>query len=256
MHACLNKRSFACRLKCINSNCNNYYPILHTIRYFSSEDKTFRIAVPIKLALKQNKKEAVGILLLNTRCIKEQKQVEWSRIALGEIDPVWIENIIWVEKLNLASNLLISVPYNISVLENLCLLDLRSNQLRIVPSCLLELPSLRDLRLSGNKITELPKTCNWSPSLRVLYLSDNSLQTLPMSMAEAKLSLLHLAKNNLYEVPPCVCKIITLESLDLSGNPRLTQLPQQMGRLRNIVFLKLEHLEQVGIFTIELWLAN
>lgn len=206
--------------------------------------------MPIKLALMQKKKEAVGILLLNTRCTKEKKQVEWSRLALGEIDPIWIENITWVEKLSLALNLLISVPSNISVLENVCVLDLRSNQLKIVPSCLLELPSLRDLRLSGNKITELPKECNWSPSLRALYLSDNSLQTLPIRMAEAKLSLLHLAQNNLYEVPACVCEIITLESLDLSGNPRLTQLPQQMGRLRNIVFLKLEHLEQVGIFTI------
>lgn len=214
-------------------------------RYFSSDDRTFRIAVPIKLALTQKKKEAVGILLLNTRCNKEKKQVEWSRLALGEIDPIWIENITWVEKLSLTLNLLISVPSNISVLENLCLLDLRSNQLKIVPSCLLELPSLRELKLSGNKITELPKECNWSPSLRLLYLSDNSLQTLPIRMAEAKLSTLHLAQNNLYEVPPCVCEIITLESLDLSGNPRLTQLPQQMGRLRNILFLKLENLEQL-----------
>lgn len=242
-------------MNCTNSDCNDnnyycYYPILHIIRYFSSDDKTFRIAVPIKLALTQKKKEAVGILLLNTRCNKEKKQVEWSKLALGEIDPIWIENITWVEKLSLALNLLISVPSNISVLENLCLLDLRSNQLKIVPSCLLELPSLRELKLSGNKITELPKECNWSPSLRLLYLSDNSLQTLPIRMAEAKLSTLHLAQNNLYEVPPCVCEIITLESLDLSGNPRLTQLPQQMGRLRNILFLKLENLEQVGIFTI------
>ena len=215
-------------------------------RYFSSDEKNFVIAVPIGLALKQRKMDAVGILLSNTKCRKEKKEIEWAKLALGEIDPVWLENLTWVEKLNLSSNLLTRVPSNIHNLEKLCVLDLRNNQLKSVSVCLLEMPTLRDLKLSGNKIMELPGTCNWSPSIRSLYLSDNSLQTLPMCMAQAKLTLLQLAKNNLYEVPLCVCEIITLEILDLSANPRLTQLPNQMGRLRNIRSLKLEHLDQVG----------
>ncbi|XP_068716726.1 leucine-rich repeat serine/threonine-protein kinase 2-like isoform X1 [Montipora capricornis] len=214
-------------------------------RYFSSDEKNFIIAVPIGLALKQRKMDAVGILLSNTKCRKEKKEIEWAKLALGEIDPVWLENLTWVEKLNLSSNLLTRVPSNIHNLEKLCVLDLRNNQLKSVSVCLLEMPTLRDLKLSGNKIMELPGRCNWSPSIRSLYLSDNSLQTLPMCMAQAKLTLLQLAKNNLYEVPLCVCEIITLEFLDLSANPRLTQLPNQMGRLRNIRSLKLEHLDQL-----------
>lgn len=216
-------------------------------RLFISDKETFRIAVPIGLALQQRRKDAVGIILLSTNSNKEQKQIDWAKLALGEIDPPWLENITWVEKLYLASNLIVSLPANIHILNKLCVLDLRRNQLRSVPACLLQLPSLRDLRLSENKIVELPKKCEWSPSLKTLTLNDNLLETLPKSMAQAKLSILFLARNNLYEVPSCVCEITTLQSLDLSGNPRLTQLPYEMGRLRNIEFLKLEHLDQVCI---------
>ena len=201
--------------------------------------------MPVGLALQQRRKDVVGIILMSANLIQEKKQLDWAKLALGEIDPPWLENIEWVEKLFLASNLLTSLPFNILTLNNLCVLDLRRNQLRSVPARLLKLPSLRDLRLSENKIVELPKKCKWSPSLKTLNLSDNLLETLPQSMAQAKLSVLNLARNNLYEVPPCICKITTLQSLDLSANPRLTQLPYEMGRLRNIEFLKLEHLDQV-----------
>ena len=185
---------------------------------------------------------------MSTNCNKHIKQIDWAKLALGEIDPLWLENVTWVEKFFLASNLLVSVPANIHTLSKLCVLDLRWNHLRSVPARLLQLPNLRDLRLSENKITELPKKCKWSSSLKTLNLSDNLLETLPKSMAQAKLSILFLARNNLYEVPLCVCQITTLQSLDLSGNPRLTQLPYDMGRLRNIEFLKLERLDQVCIY--------
>ena len=189
----------------------------------------------------------MGIILLNTNCNHAQKRIDWSKLALGDIDPSWLENITWVEKLFLTSNLLTSIPSNINILSKLCCLDLRKNQLRTVPASLLQMSSLRDLRLVENKIVELPKKCKWSPSLKTLNLSDNSLETLPKSMAMAKLSILYVARNNLYEVPQCICEITTLQSLDLSGNPRLTQLPPQMGRLTNIEMLKLENLDQVRI---------
>ena len=215
-------------------------------RSFIVDKESFNIAVPIGLALQQRKNEAAGIILRNTNCNQRQKQVNWPKLVLEEIDPLWLESIKWVEKLFLASNLLASVPSNIHVLDKLCCLDLRRNQLKSIPSRLLQMPSLRDLRLSENKLTELPRNCKWSPSLKSVYLSDNSLETLPKSMATAKLTILYLARNNLYEVPQCIWKITTLQSLDLSGNPRLTQLPSQMGRLINIEMLRLENLEQVG----------
>ncbi|XP_078352523.1 leucine-rich repeat serine/threonine-protein kinase 2-like isoform X1 [Oculina patagonica] len=221
------------------------HDVLARIRSCISDKDSFHIAVPIGLAIQQRKKEAVGIILLNTNCNQAQKRIDWPKLALGDIDPSWLENVTWVEKLFLASNLLTSIPSNINILSKLCTLDLRKNQLRTIPASLLQMSSLRDLKLSENKIVELPRKCKWSPSLKILNLNDNALETLPKSMAQAKLSILYLARNNLYEVPLCICQIITLQSLDLSGNPRLTQLPPQMGRLTNIEMLKLENLDQL-----------
>ena len=186
------------------------------------------------------------ILLLSTDCNQHQKRVDWQKLALGEIDPSWLEHIQWVEKLFLSSNLLTSIPNNIVVLKRLCRLDLRRNQLKLVPVELLQMPTLRDLNLSENRILELPRKCAWTQSLKTLYLTDNLLETLPRSMGRAKLFNLYLARNNLYKVPACICELLTLQTLDLSGNARLTQLPPQMGRLTEITTLKLDNLDQVS----------
>lgn len=215
------------------------------IRACIADKDSFRSAIPIGLGIQQQRTAAVGIILLNTNCNERQKRIDWPRLALGDVDPSWLEKVTWVEKLFLASNLLTSVPRNIKMLNKLCFLDLRRNQLKSIPATLLEMPNLRELKLCHNKIVELPKQCKWSSSLKTLYLSDNQLQTLPSSMAGAKLSIFYIARNNLYEVPMCICAITTLQSLDLSGNPRLTQLPPQMGRLTNIEMLKLENLDQL-----------
>ena len=176
-----------------------------------------------------------------------QKQTDWSNLALAEIDPSWLENIKWVEKLFLASNVLTSLPSNMHLLYKLSVLDLTRNQLKSVPAHLLQLPRLRELRLSENKIVELPNKCEWSPSLKALNLSDNLLGTLPRNMAKAKLAILHLARNKLYEVPSCISKITTLRSLDMSGNPALTKLPLELERLTTNEMLKLEDLDRVSV---------
>ena len=54
------------------------------------------IAVPIKLALRYKKKESAKVLLHCTNCNKHRKEIEWRKLALGEIDPSWLEGIEWV----------------------------------------------------------------------------------------------------------------------------------------------------------------
>ena len=215
-------------------------------RTFLSDRDSFQIAVPIRLAVQYRKKASVKILLRCTNCNVARKEVEWRKLALCEIDPSWLDQVKWVEKFFLSSNLLTSIPNNIGDLRRLCRLDLRKNQLTSVPAELLQMPCLKDLNLSENRIVWLPKKCVWTACLRTLNLSDNLLETLPKSMASAQLGSLYLARNNLYEVPWCVCELISLETLDLSGNPRLTSLPIQMGKLTKVATLKLENLEQVG----------
>ena len=200
-------------------------------RLFIANKEVFPTAVPLELALQHRRKEAAEIILLNTDCDRQRRQVDWGNLAMGEIEPAWLENIKWVEKILLVSNFLQRVPDNIYILDKLSCLDLSKNQLKTIPVCLLEMPSLCNLWLSENKIAELPKQCNWSSSLKTLDLNDNLLQTLPKSMAKAKLTSLHVARNNLYYLPPWIEQMASLQLLDVSGNPRLKNVPQKLEKL-------------------------
>ena len=200
-------------------------------RLFIANKEVFPTAVPLELALQHRRKEAAEIILLNTDCDRQRRQVDWGNLAMGEIEPAWLENIKWVETILLVSNFLQRVPDNIHILGKLSCLDLRKNLLKTIPVCLLEMPSLCNLWLSENKIAELPKQCNWSSSLKTLDLNDNLLQTLPKSMAKAKLTSLHVARNNLYYLPSWIEQMASLQLLDVSGNPRLKNVPQKLEKL-------------------------
>ena len=200
-------------------------------RLFIANKEVFPTAVPLELALQHRRKEAAEIILLNTDCDRQRRQVDWGNLAMGEIEPAWLENIKWVETILLVSNFLQRVPDNIHILDKLSCLDLSKNQLKTIPVCLLEMPSLCNLWLSENKIAELPNQCNWSSSLKTLDLNDNLLQTLPKSMAKAKLTSLHVARNNLYYLPPWIEQMASLQLLDVSGNPRLKNVPQKLEKL-------------------------
>ena len=200
-------------------------------RLFIANKEVFPTAVPLELALQHGRKEAAEIILLNTDCDRQRRQVDWGNLAMGEIEPAWLENIKWVETILLVSNFLQRVPDNIYILDKLSCLDLSKNQLKTIPVCLLEMPSLCNLWLSENKIAELPKQCNWSSSLKTLDLNDNLLQTLPKSMAKAKLTSLHVARNNLYYLPSWIEQMASLQLLDVSGNPRLKNVPQKLEKL-------------------------
>ena len=200
-------------------------------RLFIANKEVFPTAVPLELALQHRRKEAAEIILLNTDCDRQRRQVDWGNLAMGEIEPAWLENIKWVETILLVSNFLQRVPDNIHILGKLSCLDLSKNQLKTIPVCLLEMPSLCNLWLSENKIAELPKQCNWSSSLKTLDLNDNLLQTLPKSMAKAKLTSLHVARNNLYYLPPWIEQMASLQLLDVSGNPRLKNVTQKLEKL-------------------------
>ena len=200
-------------------------------RLFIANKEVFPTAVPLELALQHRRKEAAEIILLNTDCDRQRRQVDWGNLAMGEIEPAWLGNIKWAEKILLVSNFLQRVPDNIHILDKLSCLDLSKNQLKTIPVCLLEMPSLCNLWLSENKIAELPNQCNWSSSLKTLDLNDNLLQTLPKSMAKAKLTSLHVARNNLYYLPPWIEQMASLQLLDVSGNPRLKNVAQKLEKL-------------------------
>lgn len=215
-------------------------------RSYLKDKEIFNVAVPIKIAIHKKHKNATRILLLCTNCDKNTRQIDWRKLGLHEIDHSWFKDIRWAEKLFLLYNMLTTIPGNVIDLHKLCRLDLQNNQLTRIPSGLLKMNCLRTLNLSCNKLTELPKKCDWSPSLNTLDLSDNLLDSLPKNMGRAKLKTLSIARNSFYDVPACVCEILTLGKLDLSGNRNLRELPKEMGRLTEIFSLKLDNLDQVS----------
>ncbi|XP_032226652.2 leucine-rich repeat serine/threonine-protein kinase 2 isoform X2 [Nematostella vectensis] len=219
------------------------HPLINSIRaYYKADD--FQVAVPLQLALYNEYKEVAKVLLLCFNCNKDSKEIDWRKLGLRELDSSLLKKIRWPEKLVLSSNLLAGISNSIVDLDRLCRLDLQKNKLRKIPSGLLKMTCLKYLDLSDNELTDLPRK-EWSPVLKTLYLSGNLLETLPDSMASAKLVNLYLARNRLYEVPACVCELLTLEILDLSDNNRLTRLPEKMGKLTKISTLRLDNLEQV-----------
>lgn len=209
------------------------------------DNEVLHVAVPLQLSIHNGHKEATKVILLNTNCFREKREIEWRKLVLRELDPSIIKRIKWVERLQLPHNMLTTIPSNIIDLHKLCRLDLQNNNLQRIPSGLLKMNCLRELNLSFNKLTELPRKSHWSPSLKTLRVNDNLLEDLPKNIAGSKLKNLYIARNSLYEVPPYVCDLLTLESLDLSGNSRLTQLPVQLGKLTNILSFRLDNLDQV-----------
>lgn len=106
--------------------------------------------------------------------------------------------------LNFASNLLESLPAEISNLQALIELNIMQNRFKYIPDCVFNLSSLENLLASGNQIEKI---------------DTNGLRKL------GKLSTLSLQNNSISQVPPELGLISTLRSLQLEGN--IFRIPRQ-----------------------------
>ena len=86
----------------------------------------------------------------------------------------------------------------------------------------------------------------WSPFLAHLDLSNNELKNLPLNAVAPAIRSLDLSCNLLHDVPDCICSFTTLQSLDLSDNPRIKSLPAEMGRLFHLSHLNLKGLKDLS----------
>lgn len=113
-----------------------------------------------------------------------------------------------LQELNLAQNLLFKCPKTkwiwmeqLSVSKHLKLLDLSSNQLKEVPYQLGKLSALVTLRLNTNLIEFLPQSLGCLEALKYLDVSFNQLSNLPGSIRNLKLSTLNISQNNFVGSP-------------------------------------------------------
>jgi len=126
-------------------------------------------------------------------------------------------------------------------------LDLSSNQLTSLPRALLQLTQLQSLNLSDNNLETLPDWFEQLTQLHALYLSDNNLEILPDWLGQlTQLQSLNLRNNQLIALPDWVGQLTLLQSLNLSSN-KLKTLPESLGELTQLQFLSLSNNKLISL---------
>nr|AMM43089.1 LRR-RLK [Vernicia montana] len=179
----------------------------------------------------------------------------------GQI-PSSFENLKYLTSLYLSSNHFSGqIPSSLAQLKQLYYLDLSNNNLSgPIPSKLGSLPSLTSLDLSGNLLNaSIPSSLFSLPNLRSLSLQNNQLLSpigkfrsnslyyidlsynklhgpIPNSIFHLlKLRVLVLSSNDKLtgEISPSICKLQSLEILDLSNNSLTGFIPQCLRNFSN-----------------------
>lgn len=109
-----------------------------------------------------------------------------------------------VDTIILYQNHLVDIPSNISMFQNLRVVDISSNRLKILPEVLLSFP-LTSLIAKNNLLEDksLPKSFeSVSSTLKNLNFSGNSLSQFPPQIFQAKnLLYVYLGSNRIEEIP-------------------------------------------------------
>ncbi|XP_070538652.1 leucine-rich repeat and calponin homology domain-containing protein 2-like isoform X8 [Ptychodera flava] len=185
-------------------------------------------------------------------------EIDLSKNRLSEV-PREVCECIWLEKINCYSNVIKSLPEDISKLKTLVYLNLSRNQLTNLPIyiCLLQqlqvlvvsnnklvslpeeigkLEELMDLDVSCNEINALPNQVSDLKKLRCLNVRKNHLVTLPEELYKIRLVRLDVSCNKITVIPPSYRQITSLEAMILDNNPLVTPPPQVCRRGRGHIF--------------------
>lgn len=116
---------------------------------------------------------------------------------------------------------------------------MNNNEIREIPAATSFLKKLSILDVSENQLVEVPKEIADCVLLKELSLNGNQIRHLPESIGELKLlKKLHVRKNRLSLIPFNLSLCISLEEVDFSENPDITNVPEKHLRdVRLIVFL-------------------
>lgn len=181
------------------------------------------------------------------------KQPELKQLCLGGCMslaqlPEAVSNMVKLRRLDLSGCTgVYELPDNITRLQQLTVLDLRDTQLQSLPEQLGKMSALQELLLrSCTSLTSLPSLSHGQlPNLRVLNMSlCYSLQALSQAdLAHlTALTLLGVACcHELQQLPARVLEVLPVSQEELRLNElwRITEVPQQLGRLTALTSLNL-----------------
>ncbi|KDO35366.1 hypothetical protein SPRG_00215 [Saprolegnia parasitica CBS 223.65] len=128
------------------------------------------------------------------------------------------------------------IPDDVFGIEKLNTLDLSNNELTEIPAAIGQLINLKTLKLDSNQLSSLPDLSALT-KLTNLVLDNNKLATLQaLPMGLTKLS----ARNNqLLALPPTLCCLSQLESVDVSQN-QISSIPSAIASCSSLKELTLD----------------
>ena len=179
--------------------------------------------------------------------LRQLKMLDLSRNKIEVIPLQFFDQCVMLEKLDLSNNCLISLPVQAAMTFNrLSHLKLAHNLLKdrppwYVPRFVLQLQNLTILDMEDNKVTQLPLPSMWaSRCLRDLNFDNNRISKLNLDESASQWSILwrlSLAHNKLERLPPDIGHLTGLAYLNISHNTGVKTLPDEIGRLRNLLEL-------------------
>ncbi|KAL1916327.1 uncharacterized protein VTP21DRAFT_5944 [Calcarisporiella thermophila] len=138
--------------------------------------------------------------------------------------------------LNMSKNYGLEIPMDFAQMcTSLRELLLSHNDMRHIPSSLQHIETLTHLDLSNNRLRDVELgRLDALRELTNLWLYNNRLETIPSGFERLEqLCYLNLSNNYFSTFPLVITKIVTLEQLDISFN-KLTQIPEEIGRLASL----------------------
>ena len=208
------------------------------------------ISVAIRVAMTTGKLLMAGRVLQHVSHDPRSGIVDWHDLELSYIDPHWLQGhgINSFTYVGLSSNSLRNIPEQILRFNNLQKLQIHHNRITAIPPELFTLPRIKDIDLSFNSITSLPPDLHsrsLAPSLESINLSNNQLNDLPLYLKNSHIRLLDISSNLFSRVPSCIIQMTHLNTLNISSNIGIEEVPYELGNIRNLTFLGINGLPYI-----------
>ena len=180
------------------------------------------------------------------------EKLDLRDIKIEEL-PEWMRRLTNLQELDFSGIKIKELPEWIGKLTSLQVLDLRDTNIEKLPEWIGELTNLQRLYLSRINIGKLPKWIGKLTSLQVLDLRDTNIKELPEWIGKlTNLKRLYLSRTKIEELSEWIGKLANLERLYLSGT-NIEKLPESIGKLTN---LKRLYLSRTKIEELPEWLGE